>query len=131
MGWVCTWIDGISDTWLRIFALAGVAGLFLGAIGFGLAVYQMVTGRRAVRLLKKAACHQEKMERRQEESDRCLKGIEQFLYQKFGDRAEIRAIFESPAMEGKAEVGIRKAEKDEKKPTFLLTLRKLLGKLFP
>ena len=38
---------------------------------------------------------------------------------------------EFKAMEGTAQVGKRKAEKVEKKPTFLLTLRRCLGKLFP
>ncbi len=74
------------------------------------------------------------MERRQEESDHRLKGIEQFLFQKFGDRAEIRAIFEAPAIEATAKVGKRKPNKGEQepiKPTSPLTLRRFLGKLFP
>ena len=50
------WLNGISDTWLRIVALTGPVGLFVGAAGFGLGVYQMVTGMKANRLLKEAAC---------------------------------------------------------------------------
>ena len=97
-----------------------LSGLIIGFTALGVAGYQMVTGLKANRLLKEAAC-------RQDESDRCLKGIEQFLFQKFGDRAEIRAIFEAPEMKATVIVGKRPA----KKPPFRLTLRRLLGKLFP
>ena len=117
MEWIISWLNGISDTGLRAGMLAG---LVIGFMALCVAGYQMVTGVKANRLLKKAAC-------RQEESDRCLKGIEKLLLQEFGDRAEIRAIFDAPALEATVIVGKRPA----KKPTFLLTVRRLLGNLFP
>ena len=101
MEWIISWLVGISDTWLRAGMLSG---LIIGFTALGVAGYQMVTGLKANRLLKEAAC-------RQDESDRCLKGIEQFLFQKFGDRAEIRAIFEAPEMKATVIVGKRPAKK--------------------
>ena len=120
MEWITAWLNGISDTWLRVFALAGVVGLGLGA-------YQMVTGWRANKRQKAMQIRQEEMHLLEKRNAICLKGIEQFLYQHFGDRAEIRAIFEAPAPEMTVSVGKRPS----KKPTFRLTLRRLLGKLFP
>ena len=80
----------------------------------------MVTGWKANRRLKA-------MEHRLKESERRTKDTQQFLFQKFGDRAEIRVNLEAPAPEMTVSVGKRKA----KKPTFLLTLCRLLGKLLP
>ena len=117
---VTAWLDGMPDTWLRIVALAGLVGVFLAAVGLALGVYQMVTGRRANRLLKE-------MQFQQKEHERHLKGVEQFLFQKFGERIEIRGHVEAPAAEGTVLVGKRPA----KKPSFLLTLRRLLGILRP
>ena len=110
---VTAWLDGMPDTWLRIVALAGLVGVFLAAVGLALGIYQMVTGRRANRLLKEMQFQQ--------------KGVEQFLFQKFGERIEIRGHVKNPAAEGTVLVGKRPA----KKPSFLLTLRQLLGRLHP
>ena len=117
MEWITAWLDGIPGAWLRVFALAGPVGLFLGA-------YQMVTGWRANRLLKKADCRQEKIDLR-------LKSVEQFLINKFGKRSEIQGQTKFDAPEMTATVKVRKRKKDVKKPAFLLTLRRFLGKLFP
>ena len=121
------WLNGISDTWLRVFALAGVVGLFLGTAGLGLGAYQMVTGWRANKRQKAMQIRLEEMHLLEKKNESCLKGIEQFLFQHFGDRAEIRAIFEAPAPEMTVSVGKRRAEKT----TSPWTLRRLLGKLFP
>ena len=96
MEWIASWIDGISDTWLRIFAVAGAAGLVLGAIGLGLTVYQMVTGWRAVRL-----------DRAKEERAE----IRQFLFNVLGKRTEIGGLKNFGAMEGAAQVGVKKDER--------------------
>ena len=102
MEWITTWLDGISDTWLRVFALAGSVGVALG-------IYQMVTGWRANRRLKE-------MDRRLDKAEQERATIRDFLFQEFGKRAEIRALFEAPEPGMTVSVGKRR----EKKPTFLL-----------
>ena len=84
MEWIASWFDGISDTWIRIFTVAGFVlgaiGSVLGAIGLGLAAYQIVTGRR----------------------------LEQFLYDALRKRTEIGGLKNFGAMEGAAQVGVKK-----------------------
>ena len=103
MEWITTWINGISDTWLRVFALLSTVGLALGA-------YQLITGWRARRLQKE----------RDQERDQDSSTIKDFLFQKFGKRAEIRGHFKAQRAEMTASVGVRR----KKKPSALLTLRR-------
>ena len=105
MEWITAWLDGIPDTWLRDGALAG---LIIGFTALGMGAYQMITGSSANRRLKE-------MELRQKASKRDLKEVGQFLFQKFGERIEIRGNFEAPAAEMTASGGFRRT----KKPSFL------------
>ncbi len=100
MEWFTTWINGISDTWLRIFALAGSVGVVLGA-------YQMVTGWQANKRLKKL---EEIIPRiaRQEQDIRTLKDL---FIQEFGKRTEIQGAFEANKAEMTASVSVRRKEK--------------------
>ena len=100
MEWIASWFDGISDTWFRIFTLVG---LVLGALALGLAVYQTVNGRRAVRLLDRA--NEELPEIRQ-----LLLNAWQFLSNTFGKRTEIGGLKNFGAMEGAAQVGVKKRQ---------------------
>ena len=117
MDWITTWLDGVPDTWFRAGALAG---LIISVIALGMGIYQMVTGLRANRQLKK-------IHLQQEEHELYLKDIQQFLFKKFGKRIEIRAHFEGQIAESTTSIEVRR----KKKSSFLLTLRRLLGKLCP
>ena len=104
---ITAWLEGIPDTWLRVIALAGPVGLFLAA-------YQMVTGWRANSRLKR-------LEKLVEQES----GTREFVFQKLGDRSEIRGhtTFDAP------EMTVSVGKRTMKKPIFLLRLRRLLGKL--
>ena len=107
MEWITAWLDGIPNTWIRACALGGGAALVME-------VYQMVTGWRANRRLKRMDERQNKMERDQSETS-------EFLFQKFGKRIPIRGHFEAPAAEMIASGSFR----NKKKHNFLFTfLRK-------
>ena len=110
MDWITAWLDGVPDTWLRAGALAG---LTVGFIALGMGIYQMVTGLQANRRLRDI---------QQENSE-----IKKFLFKKFGKRIEIRASFKGQIAETTTSIEVRR----KKKSSFLLTLRRLLGKLLP
>ena len=105
MEWITTWLNGIPDTWLRVFAIAGP---IIGLLALGLAGFQMFMSRCRYKKLKKT-------------QDR----IVDYLHREFDVRLDASATFVEPEMT--VSVGKRR----EKKPTFPLTLRRLLGKLFP
>ena len=111
MEWVTTWINGISDTWLRIFALAGSVGVVLGA-------YQMVTGWQANKRLKRLEAIIPRIER--QEQDICT--LKDLFIQEFGKRTEIQGAFEANKAEMTASVGVRR----KKKPGALLNLLRRL-----
>ena len=67
------------------------------------------------------------MNLRLKESERRLEDTQRFLFQKFGKRTEIQGAFEAEKAEMTVSVGKRRKEK----LSFLLTLRRLLGKLVP
>ena len=86
----------------------GIAALVISLVALGVAGWQMYMSRRRYRELK---CTQ----------DRIL----DFLHREFDVRLEGSTKFNT--LEASVSVGKREAIK----PTFLLTLRRLLGKLFP
>ena len=106
MDYVISWIRELPDFWLRIIALAA----------FGIGVYQVVAGILANRRLKR-------MEDRIRNAEETNEATQQFLFQKFGTKIEIKAegSFEAP----KADVTV-KARKRNKNRFKLLAL---FGKL--
>ena len=101
MDWITAWLDGVPDTWLRAGALAG---LIVGIIALGMGIYQMVTGVRANRQLKK-------IHLQQEEQELYLKGIQQFLFKKFGKKIEIRPHFKGQITGITTSIEVRRKKK--------------------
>ena len=107
MEWIITWINGISDTWIRIFALTS---LIISLIALGVGGWQMYMSRSRYKELKKT---QDDLGNKQ---DRAL----DYLRRKFDVRIEADTKFNAPEMT--VSVGKRQA----KKPTLRLTFRRWL-----
>ena len=92
-----------------------LAGLVIGFMALGVGVWQMHMSRSRYKRLKKD--HDDF-----KENDRL---ILDYLRRKFDVRLEGSTEFSAP------EMTVSVSKRPKKKPTFLLTLRQLLGKLFP
>ena len=121
---ITAWLDGLPDTWLR----AGtMGGLVISLVALGVVGWQMYMSRARYKELRK---HQKCLKDDQEILKNNQSRILDYLHREFDVRFEAHTNFDAPVMA--ATVGIRKQNKDEKKPTkptFLLTLRRWLGKL--
>ena len=93
----------------------GIAALVISLVALGVGGWQMYMSRSRYKELKKD--HDDL-----KENDRLILG---YLHREFGLRLKGSTTFAEPEMT--VSVGKRRA----KKPTFLLTLRRLVGKLFP
>ena len=126
MEWIITWINGISDTWIRIFTLtsliislialgvgvSALTSLIISLIALGVGVWQIYMSRSRYKELKKT---QDDLGNKQ---DRAL----DYLRRKFDVRIEADTKFNAP--ETTVSVGKRRA----KKPTLRLPFRRWLGK---
>ena len=103
MDYVISWIEGLPDFWLRIIALAALC----------IGVYQMFMGIRANRRLKKM----------EEQSRIRHEATQQFLFQKFGTKIEIKAegSFEAP----KADVTVKATKRSKNRFKLLALFAKL------
>ena len=104
----------------------GIVALVISLVALGVGVWQMYMSRSRYRELKADLCELKKDHDDLKGNDRIILG---HLHREFGLRLKGSTTFDSPEMT--ATVEVMKGKKDVKKPTFLLTLRRFVGKLFP